>query len=103
MKKTEIIAMGIDFHQNLYTKYYTRYTVTYKYGGKIRTRQESEITEEGLKIRKILNSERVFKCPCCGRKVTFNELESWLGTARQLARNEVPCSSCYEDGMGEDL
>ena len=103
MKKTEIIAMGMDFNLNYYTKYYARRTVTYKYGGKMRTREEGFTTDEGRQIRHLLDTQRVFKCPCCGRKVTFTELEWWLGTAQELAHNEVPCSSCYEDEMGEDL
>ena len=104
MTKLEIAMIGKEFYDNYYTKYHEKVFKTYKYKGKIKTRQEMKITEEGRAILmgEALNTE-VFTCPCCGRKVTFHELEYWGEDIEELVNDEITCSECYEEEMGEDL
>ena len=53
------------------------------------------MTEEGRKIQDMLYTP-MFICA---------ELESWLGddNIEEFMNDEVPCSLCYEEEMGEDL
>lgn len=104
MKKIELAKLGYQYHTSyLAAPFYEKVEVSYKYRGQLRTRTEYQMTEEGLRVRSLLASERVFRCPCCGRLCALIEMELWLGSARELAADKVPCSACYEDGMGEDL
>lgn len=104
MTKLEMINMGIEFHANYYKKYNLPVEKQYKYRGEIKTRTEFKMTEEGRKIMNLLYTP-MFTCPCCGNKVGFAELESWLAddSIEEFMADEVPCSICYEDEMGEDL
>lgn len=89
MKKIEIARIGKDFHENKYTKYCQ---------GPLRLTKEGEAILNG----EALNA-KVFTCPDCGKKVSFNELEYWGEDLEELVADEVTCSRCYEDEMGEDL
>lgn len=104
MTKFEIATIGKEFHDNYYTKYHRRVVQTYKYRGQQKTREVIELTEEGRAIMmgEALNAE-VFTCPCCGQKVSFNDLEYWGEDAEAVAADEITCSLCYEEEMGEDL
>lgn len=104
MTTIEIATIGKDFHDNCYSKYHHYVTKTYKYRGEIKTRKDLELTEEGRAILmgEALNA-KVFICPCCERKVSFNNLEYWGEEIEEVVANEIYCSECYEDEMGEDL
>lgn len=104
MTKLEIATIGKEFHDNYYSKYHKEVIKTYKYKGEVKTRKETELTEEGRAIQmgEALNTE-IFTCPCCGRKVTFHELEYWGEDIEALLNDKVTCSECYEEEMGEDL
>ena len=104
MTKREMVQMGIEFTNNYYGKYHVEVVKQYKYRGEIKTRTELVMTEEGRKIMDTLSTP-MFKCPCCGEMVSFNELESWLADDDEEAfmNDEVECACCYEDEMGEDL
>ena len=103
MTKNELAMIGIDFHENYYTKYHLPVEVQYKYRGEIRTRIEYHWTEEARRIRSLLNTP-AFTCPCCERLVSFNDLEFWSGDSLEsLLNDEITCAECYEDEMGEDL
>ena len=103
MTKNELAMMGIEFKENYYTKYNLPVEVQYKYRGEIRTRTEYRWTEEARRIHSLLDIP-AFTCPCCGQLVSFNELEFWRGDSLDdLLNDEIPCSECYEDEMGEDL
>lgn len=100
----EIAMLGKDFHDNYYSKYHHYVVTTYKYRGKIKTLKTLELTDEGRKIMmgEALNA-KVFTCPYCGEKVSFQDLEYWGEEIEKVIANEIPCSMCYEDEMGEDL
>lgn len=104
MTKNEIAKLGKEFHENYYTKYHHYVVKTYKYRGEIKTRKNLELTTEGRQILmgEALNA-KVFTCPCCGQKVSFNELEYWGEEVKEVVANKVSCSLCYENEMGEDL
>ena len=104
MTKLEMVKMGLEFNKNYYKKYMLRTEKQYKYRGVIKTRPEFKMTDEGRKISNMLNTP-MFKCPCCGKTVGFNRLECWLaeGDINAFMNDEVECSMCYEDDMGEDL
>ena len=104
MTKIEIAQMGMEFKNNYYTKYDLPVEVQYKYRGEIRTRIEYHWTEEAHRIHDTLAAHKVFKCPECGEMVSFNDLEVWTGDSLEaLLDDEIACSLCYEDIMGEDL
>lgn len=104
MTKMEMALLGKEFDKNYYSKYHMKVTVTYKYRGEIKTRVESRMTEEGEKLMDILSGKKIFTCPYCHEKKSYGELEIWdEDTAEQIARDEIGCSECYEDAMGEDL
>lgn len=102
MTKLEMAKLGREFHDNYYKKYDLPVMVEYKYGGKMRTRKEYRMTEEGKKINEILKTP-MFRCPICKKLVSFNELEVWDQSPKTIAHNEVECSMCYESYMGDDL
>lgn len=105
MTINEIATIGMEFRNNYFEKYHQYVTITYKYGGVIRTRKELQMTKEGeaIMMGEALNA-KVFTCPSCGKKVSFNDLEIWDGdSVTEIANNKVICSCCYEDTMGEDL
>ncbi len=101
--KIEIARIGHNYSKNYYKAFTEEYEVTYKYRGEIRTRTEFRSTEKGKAIRNLLDNNLIFKCPCCGEMMAYTDLEYWLGSAENAAADEVLCSECYEDGMGEDL
>ena len=103
MTKMEMAILGREFKDNYYSKYHQKVTVTYKYRGEVKTRTELKMTEEGLELLHLTHGEKLFTCPCCGRKKSFGDLEVWDQTAEEIARDEVECSLCYEEEMGEDL
>jgi hypothetical protein len=104
MTKLEMVNLGIEFHTNYYKKYMLSFEKQYKYRGEIRTRKEFRMTEEGRSISEMLHTP-MFTCPCCGQVVGFNDLEVWLGDddIEEFMNDEIPCSLCYEDEMGDDL
>ena len=96
--------LGKEFQKNYYSKYHTHVTETYKYRGVVKTRETLKMTEEGEKILGVLDSEKLFRCPCCGEMKSFLDLEVWDEDAvESIVADEVTCSICYEDEMGEDL
>ena len=101
--KLEIARIGRNYSEQYWKAFREEFEVQYKYRGEIRTRIESRPTEKARAIRDLLDSNPIFKCPCCGEMMTYNDLEYWLGSAADAAADEVLCSGCYEDGMGEDL
>lgn len=106
LTKLEIAKIGMDFDAHYYDKkYWYDEVVTYKYNGEIKTRVEHHETQEHKDIAKLLDDYPVFQCPCCKRMVTFGDLEYWTGdgTLDTLMNDEITCSSCYEDEMGDDL
>ncbi len=108
MTKMEFVKMELAFGKDYYTKYHTYKTVEYKYRGEFRTRKELVMTEEGKALNEMLSKEsenHLFTCPCCGKKVQFDDLEAWIDEDRpeDFINDEVICSLCYEDEMGEDL
>ena len=104
MTKLEIATIGKEFHDNYYSKYHRLITKVYKYRGQFKAHEELEMTEEGKAIMmgEALNA-KVFICPCCGEMVSFHDLEYWGEPAEDIANDEISCSQCYEDEMGEDL
>ena len=104
MTTIEIATIGKEFHDNYFTKYHHYVVKTYKYRGEIKTRKVLEMTEEGqaIMMSEALNA-KVFTCPDCGQKVSFNDLEYWGEEIEKVVANKVSCSLCYEDEMGEDL
>ena len=104
MTKKEIAIIGKEFNENYYNKYHEKVIKVYKYCGEVRQREVLELTKEGVAIMngEALNS-KVFCCPCCHKKVSYNELEDWLGDIEEIANDKVMCSLCYEEEMGEDL
>ena len=104
MTKIEIARIGKEFHDNYYTKYHHRITKTYKYKGVIKTREIIELTEEGRAIMmgEALNA-KVFTCPYCKQKVSFNDFEYWGEDIKDIVADKISCSICYEEEMGEDL
>ena len=106
MTKMEMIQLGLDFYREYLRegKFYTRVTESYKYRGEVKTRSSMVLTTEGRQIQELLR-EPMFTCPVCGQRVGFCDLEVWLGDGdlEAFLADEVPCSCCYEDGMGEDL
>lgn len=104
MTKMEMAILGKEFDKNYYSKYHVRVTETYKYRGQTKTRETFRMTEEGEKILDILDGEKLFRCPHCGQMKTFLQLEVWdEDTVESLVADEVSCSHCYEEAMGEDL
>ena len=103
MKKSELAKIGMEFFENYYTKYKLSKEVQYIYRGQVKTRREYYLTEEGKRINELLKVP-AFTCPHCGRLVSFNQLECWTADSiEDFENDEVTCSSCYEDEMGEDL
>lgn len=104
MTKLEMVQMGREFNRNCFSaKYNDEKITTYKYRGEIKTRVTHEWNAEALRIVNLL-SEPMFICPECGKHVSFNALEAWLGdTDEDFLEDRVPCSLCYEEDMGEDL
>lgn len=105
MTTIEIAKVGKEFYNNYYKKYHHYVTINYKFGEQIKTCTMLQLTEEGKSIMmsETLNA-KVFTCPWCGKKVSYNELEIWSeDDIDEIVNNEVPCSYCYEDLMGEDL
>ena len=104
MTKMEMAILGKEFDKNYYSKYHIRVTETYKYRGVVKTRETLKMTEEGEKILDILDGEKLFRCPCCGEMKSFLGLEVWdEDTVESIVADEVTCSLCYEEEMGEDL
>jgi len=104
MTKMEMAILGKEYQKNYYSKYHIRVTETYKYRGQTKTREIIRMTEEGLKIQDILFGEELFRCPRCGEMKSFGDLEIWdEDTAEAIANDEITCSLCYEEEMGEDL
>ena len=104
MTKMEMAILGKEFDEHYSSKYHIRVAETYKYRGQIKTRFTYKFTEEGERILKILEGEKLFRCPCCGELKNYGELEVWYeDTAESIADDRVTCSMCYEDEMGEDL
>ena len=108
MTKMEFVKIELAFGKDYYTKYHTYKTVAYKYRGEFRTRKELVMTEEGKALDEMLSKEsekHLFTCPCCGKKVRFEDLEVWFDEdeLEDFVNDEVICSLCYEDKMGEDL
>ena len=103
MTKLEMAILGKEFDEHYYSKYHVKVTETYKYRGEVRTRTSLKMTDEGEAIIKILEEEKLFTCPICGKKKSYGELEVWDETAEEVAQNQVECALCYEDAMGEDL
>ena len=107
MTKLELAKMGMEFSKNCYTKYHAYRTKVYKYRGEYKERRELYMTAEGIAIMNILADENnaVFVCPHCGQRCTFHALEFWTGedTLEELMADQVICSECYEDEMGDDL
>ena len=103
MTTLEIATIGKEFDDNYYTKYHHYVTKTYKYCGEIRTRKDFVMTEEGeaILMGDALNA-KVFVCPYCGEKVSFNDLEYWGESIEEIVNNKISCSECYENEMGED-
>lgn len=106
MKKIELIQLGLKLDANYLHEgeYFIRITETYKYRGEIKSRTYLKETEKWWHDREILDTP-AFICPECRKRVSYNELESWLGDNCEKAflNNLVVCSNCYEDEMGEDL
>lgn len=103
MTKREIAELGKEFDENYYNKYNLRTEVQYVYRGQVKTRIEYRTTEEGKRIRDLL-SIPMFICPECGEKFGYIDLEIWPNdSVEDIANDCIPCSSCYEDDMGEDL
>lgn len=100
----EIAMLGKDFHDNYYTKYHHYVEKTYKYRGENKVCKTLEMTKEGCSIMmgKALNT-KVFICPSCGEKISFNELEYWGEDIKEVIANKIPCSLCYEEEMGDNL
>lgn len=104
MTKMEMAILGKEFDKNYYSKYHVRVTETYKYRGQIKTRNTYKFTEEGERILNLLDSEKLFRCPCCGEMKTYGELEIWdEDTVESIVADKVTCALCYEEEMGEDL
>ena len=105
MTKIEMVKLGMEFDSEYLHegKYYTRVTETYKYRGQVKERSFMEMTAEGRRVDGLLD-EPMFVCPDCGKLVSFNDLEVWLGESEEDFLNDnVLCSLCYEDAMGDDL
>ena len=104
MTKREFVEKMIDFDENYYTKYLQERIVTYKYAGQTRTRSEFELTDTGKELFDLANNSPFrFICPCCKKSVSFGDLEYWDESVDAVLNNEVTCSVCYEEEMGEDL
>lgn len=86
-KKIQIARIGKDFYDNKRTKYHNGLAWT----------------EEGEAILNDILNEKVFTCPECEQKVSFNELEYWGEDVELIANDEIVCSICYEKEMGENL
>lgn len=58
----------------------------------------------GDKIPSCCLEEKIFRCPDCGRMCAIWDLEIWSSdTDEDILNDRVCCSSCYEEGMGDDL
>lgn len=104
MTKLEMVQIGREFYRNCFSSKYTdEKTITYKYRGEIKTRVTREWNAQAYYISALLDKP-IFICPNCGRRVSFNDLEAWLGnTDEDFLNDRIPCSICYENAMGEDL
>ena len=106
MTKLEMTRLGMEFSKEYLRegKYYHRITETYKYRGEIKTRSYMDLTEEGKRVMRVLDTP-MYVCPNCNRLVSFIDLEYWHGddSEADLMNDEVICMCCYEDEMGEDL
>ena len=103
MVKRTIAILGKEFEDNYYSKFHTKVTETYKYRGEIKTRETLKMTEQGERIMKALEDAKIFKCPCCGEKKSFLDLETWEDDIEDIINDKVICSSCYEDAMEDNL
>ena len=58
--------------------------------------------EERRRLLGILGSKqtKIFKCRCCGKRVEYLNLETWLCN---FEKEEYTCCYCYEGYMGEEL
>ena len=101
--KEAIARVGIDFDENYYEKYRLEKEVHYKYRGQDKVRIEFYDTEECKAIRNLLGI-KAFTCPVCKRMVCYGGLAYWRhDDFDALVNDEIECSMCYEDEMGDDL
>ena len=79
-----------------------RVPVYYKRHGQMvrRSYDDWKYTERFTELRDIIREQKVFRCGCCGRKVDYLSLESWVC---DFAKHDYECSECYEGEMGDDL
>lgn len=103
MTKLELVKKMVEFHENYYSKYHETKVEYYKYRGEVKTRTTSVLTKEGEELLELSYKDKLFKCPCCGEMVAFGELEYWDESVEDVMNDEITCSACYEDEMGEDL
>lgn len=104
----EVKALVIEMEaERKKTKYVPHY---YKRNGKILERSYPDRIQTARyeelfydREKKLLRGEvgKIFKCCECGKMCGYFDLECW--SVDELNGEELLCSECYENDMGEDL
>ena len=50
-------------------------------------------------LYKIIDEQKIFYCPYCGRYISYFDLENWVCDFNSNLNNNIICSSCYEQEM----